>query len=380
METALPLRPAWVEIELGRLARNFQIIHRDKPAGLRLLSIVKDNAYGHGMCEVAKVALQQGAAFLGVISMEEALKLRQTGIEGRILMLGERQAEELPWCLEHELTVCVNELGTAVRLNELALRAQRVAPVHLKVNTGMNRYGVRWTEAVGLARQVARMPGLRFEGMMSHFCMSDESDKTFARIQMGRFAEVVKELETDGLRPSLLHHGNSGGFLDLPEAHWDMVRLGILPLGVYPSSVCRRIPGLEPVMTVKARLASIQHLQPGDTVGYGLKYQAPSPRRVAVLPIGYGDGFPRLRNAGQVLLHGRRAPIIGGVAMDATIIDITEIPEAALWDEAVIQGRQGGEEISVHEIARWKGSVSYDLLTGWRARLPRVYLGGGETA
>ena len=165
------------------------------------------------------------------------------------------------------------------------------------------------------------------------------------------------------------HLCNSGGFLDLPQAHFDMVRLGILPLGVFPSSVCRRIPGIEPVMTVKARIVAIQELQPGDTVGYGMRYTAPSPRRIAVLPLGYGDGFPRVRNQGCVLVHGRRAPLVGGVAMDALTVDITDIPAAQLWDEAVIMGRQGEEKSRSMKLPRLKNSVSYDVLAGWRGRL-----------
>jgi alanine racemase len=145
-------------------------------------------------------------------------------------------------------------------------------------------------------------------------------------------------------------------------------------LGVYPSSVCRRIPGIEAVMSVKARIAAVQHLQPGDSVGYGMRYTAATPLRIAVLPIGYGDGFPRVRNQGFALISGKRAPLVGGVAMDALMVDATEIPEAKLWDVAVLMGRQGNEEISVHEVARLKNSVSYDILTGWRGRLPRVYL------
>jgi len=166
---------------------------------------------------------------------------------------------------------------------------------------------------------------------------------------------------------------NSGGFLDLPGAHFDMVRVGILALGVYPSSVCRRLDGLAPIMTVKARIAAIQKLQPGDSVGYGMRYTAGSPRRVAVLPLGYGDGFPRVRNQGGALIHGQRAAMVGGVAMDALMVDITDIPRARLWDEAVLMGWQGDEEISVHDLAKLKNSVSYDILPGWRARLPRIY-------
>ncbi len=158
-----------------------------------------------------------------------------------------------------------------------------------------------------------------------------------------------------------------------------MVRVGILMFGIFPSSVCRRIPGIEPVMSVKARIAAIQKLKPGEVVGYGMRYTAPNERRIAVLPIGYGDGFPRVRNQGAVLLHGQRAPLIGGIAMDALMVDITDIPEARMWDEAVIMGRQGNEEITVHEMGRLKNSVSYDVLTGWRLRLRRKQVNGTAT-
>jgi alanine racemase len=210
---------------------------------------------------------------------------------------------------------------------------------------------------------------------MSHFAMSDEADKSFALEQLSRFEEVLEGLRARNLRVPCRHLCNSGGFLDLPQAHFDLVRLGILPLGVYPSQVCRRLPGLEPVLAVKALIVVLRELRPGDCYGYGMRYRAAEPRRVAVLPLGYGDGYPRLRNAGWVLIRGRRAPIIGGVAMDALGVDVTEIPGVAPGDEAVLLGRQGAEEISAHDVARWQGSVSYDVLAGWRSRLPRVVVG-----
>jgi alanine racemase len=163
--------------------------------------------------------------------------------------------------------------------------------------------------------------------------------------------------------------------LDLPAAHYDLVRVGILPLGVYPSKVCRRLPGLAPVMTVKARITALQELEPGDTVGYGRRYTATSRRRIGVLPLGYADGFPRVRNEGWVLVAGRRAPLVGGVAMDALAVDVTDVPGVKLYDEAVIVGRQGAEEITVEEVAALARSVAYDVLAGWRDRLPRIYAG-----
>jgi alanine racemase len=370
---ARPPRPAWIEIDLQQLRLNFELINRDKPDGVQLLSVLKDEAYGHGALQLARVALESGARFLGLSTLEEAMALRDRGIKAPVLLLGDRQEAELPWCVAHDLTCSVSDRFTVKKLGQLAARAGKRVPVHVKLNTGMNRYGIRWSQASELLEFIGSTESLALEGVMSHFSQSDETDKGFALLQLERFQEVLDVIERLGLRAKWRHLCNSGGFLDLPQAHFDMVRVGILAFGVYPSSVCRRISGIVPVMTVKARIAAIQKLEPGDSVGYGMRYTADSKRRIAVLPLGYGDGFPRVRNQGQALIHGRRAPLVGGVAMDAFMVDITDIPQARLWDEAVLMGRQGAEEISVHDVAKLKNSVSYDILTGWRTRLPRLY-------
>jgi alanine racemase len=375
--TTFPLRPAWVEIDLARLRRNLQLIRRDLPRNVQLLAVVKDEAYGHGALDAARIAVEEGAWGFGLSTLEEAMSLREAGISAPLLLLGERQEAELPWCVEHDLTVCVNEPHTVRQLACVAAAMDKCVPVHLKINTGMSRYGVRWDEALPLIDQICSEKSLRLEGVLSHFSQSDETDKAFANLQMSRFDEVLAGMEQRGVSVRFKHLCNSGGFLDLPRAHRDMVRVGILIYGIFPSSVCRRIPGIEPVMSVKARIASIQKLKPGEVVGYGMRYTAPSERRIAVLPIGYGDGFPRVRNQGGALIHGKRAPLIGGIAMDALMVDITDIPEAQMWDEAVIMGRQGNDEITAHDMAKLKNSVSYDVLTGWRLRLRRKCTNGG---
>jgi len=374
--TVFPLRPAWVEIDLARLRNNLRLIRRDLPRQVQLLAVVKDEAYGHGALDVARIALEEGAWGFGLSTLEEAMNLREAGIQAPLVLLGERQEAELPWCVEHNLTVCVNEPHAVRQLASLAARAGRRVPVHLKVQTGMSRYGVRWDEALPLVERIVAEKSLQLEGIMTHFAQSDETDKTFANLQFSRFTEVLQSLAARHIPVKFRHTCNSGGFLDLPHAHLDMVRVGILLYGVFPSSVCRRIPGIEPVMSVKARIAAIQKLKPGEVVGYGMRYAAPSERRIAVLPIGYGDGFPRVRNAGGALIHGRRAPLVGGIAMDALMVDITDIPQAQMWDEAVIMGRQGDVEITVHDIAKLKNSVSYDVLTNWRLRLRRKSVNG----
>ena len=366
-----PLRPAWTEIDLGRLRRNLQLIRADLPAHVKWLAVVKDEAYGHGALDVARLALEEGAWGFGLSTLEEAMNLRDAGITAPLLLLGERHEHELAWCVAHNLTVCVNGIHTVQTLARLAARQGKQVPVHVKIHTGMSRYGVRWDEALPVIEAILAEKSLVLEGLMTHFAQSDEADKTFANLQFARFSEVLQALAARQVRVPLRHVCNSGGFLDLPHTHLDMVRTGILMHGVFPSTVCRRIPGIEPVMSVKARIAAIQILRPGETVGYGMRYKAETERRIAILPVGYGDGFPRVRNEGCALIHGHRAPLVGGIAMDALTVDITDIPQARMWDEAVLMGRQGQDEITVHDLAKLKKSVSYEVLTGWRLRLRR---------
>jgi alanine racemase len=368
------VRPAWLEIDLGILKANFDLILRDKPSAVDLCSVVKDEAYGHGALRVARTAAQAGLTTFAVSTLEEALELRQDQLPGSVLLLGERPSEEMEWCVRHNIQFCVSRPECLPELERLAAHLRQTARVHVKIDTGMSRYGVRWTDAPALIESVTRSEWISLAGLMSHFAMSDESDKTFAHQQLARFHVVLDQLRNQGIPAGARHMCNSGGYLDLPEAHFDMVRIGLLPLGVYPSKACRRIPGLRPVLEVKSRLASIQNIQAGDNVGYGLRFQAPSPRRIGVLPIGYGDGYPRLRNQGHVLIHGKRAPITGANAMDAMMVDLTDIPEARFWDEAVLLGQQGDEQISVHDLAGWGNTVSYDILSGWRSRLPKLYV------
>ena len=373
MSSALPRRPAWIEIDLGVLARNFRRLRAELPSTVRLLFVAKDNAYGLGAVAASRVALREGVELLAVYTLGEAQELRDAGIQARILLLGERLPEEVPAVVEWNLEPSVGNLEQARCFAEAGRQRGRPIPVHLKINTGMNRFGFPWRQTAEWSRELAAWEGMEFAGVLSHFAQSDETDKTFARVQLSRFEGSIAQLRASGIRPRLIHHCNSGGFLDLPEAHFDVVRVGLLAQGVYPSQSCRRLAGVESVLTLKARLVAFQDLQPGDTVGYGMRWRAERPSRIGLVPLGYGDGYPRLRNAGEILVQGRRVPLVGGVTMDALMVDLTDVPEARLGDEVVLLGRQGPAEITAHELAVWKGSVSYDILTGWRARLPRVY-------
>lgn len=375
-QSVIPGRPAWVEVDLGILGSNLRLIRADLPPSVSLMHVIKDEAYGAGAVPVARVALACGVDRFATYTVAEGVALRNAGIEAPILLLGERTSSDFAWLCSHRLTPCVGSVEIAEQLEAFAAANKVVLDVHVKVNSGMNRYGFDWRLASQWAPRVANLRHLRVAGTLTHFAQSDELDKRFALQQLGGFHEALRAMRDAGLSPDCIHACNSGGLLDLPQAHHDMVRVGILALGVYPSAVCRRIPGLAPVLSVKASITALQTLQPGDVVGYGMHYRAESRRRIAVLPIGYGDGYPRVRNEGHALLHGQRVPLVGGVSMDALTVDVTDVKGAALGDEVVLMGRQGEEDITPHELAALKRSVSYDILTSWRARLPRRHLGG----
>ena len=366
-------RSAWVQVDLDQLARNWEILRREVPASVSLMFVAKDNAYGLGAVEAARVALEGHADSLAVFTLGEAQELRDAGITAPILLLGERLADEVPHVLELDLEPCVGSIEMAEAFSHAGRTRGRPVPIHLKVNTGMNRFGFSWRNVDSWGPILKTLPALEFRGALSHFAQSDELDKGFARTQSQRFEGVLKCLSAQDIRPQWIHHCNSGGVLDLPDAHFNRVRVGLLAQGVYPSEVCRRLEGVLPVLSLRARLTAIQELEIGDTVGYGMRWRAERPSRIGVLSVGYGDGYPRLRNQGQALLHGRRAPIAGGVTMDALMIDLTDVPEAQLGDEAVLLGTQGTDCITVQELARLSGTVTYDVLAGFRGRLPRVY-------
>ena len=369
-------RSAWVEVDLAQFARNWELIRREVPSPVSLMFVAKDNAYGLGAVEAARVALAHHADSLAVFTLGEAQELRDAGITAPILLLGERLEEEVPHVLDLDLEPCVGSIEVAEAFSKVARQRGHPVPVHLKVNTGMNRFGFSWRTVESWGRRLRELAGLEFRGALSHFAQSDELDKGFARTQSGRFEAVLDRLAAEGIRPCWIHHCNSGGVLDLPDAHFNRVRVGLLAQGVYPSEVCRRVDGIAPVLSLRARITAIQSLEAGDTVGYGMRWRAEGPCRIGVLSIGYGDGYPRLRNQGHVLVHGRRVPLVGGVTMDALMIDLTPVPEARIGDEAVLLGSQGSERITVQELASLRGTVTYDVLTGLRGRLPRVYRGG----
>ena len=372
------IRRAGLKTYRSRLAENLDLIFADKPIGLAVFAVVKDEGLGFGLVEMSRTAIEKGCALLCVSCLSEALRIRDAGIVHPVLVLGERFEEELPVCVEKNLGVQVQSFETAAKLASVAKNLKSKAGVHFKVDSGMGRYGVRWNRAAEIYRRIRELDGLRMEGIMSHFARSDELDKEYANLQFERFRGVLEEL--GDLLPPYRHVCNTGGYLDLPACHLNAVRIGTLLTGVYPSKVCRRIEvggrALRPVYDVETRVAFCKRLEPGDKVGYGMHFTATRRTRVAVLSVGYGDGYPRLRNRGEVIIKGKRFPIVGGVALDATMVDLSGDESVSAGDRVVLVGRENGASISFSELADWAGTVTYDVMTRWSSRMEKLAVDG----
>jgi len=372
------LRPAWVEVDLDAIAHNTEAV-KQLVGKSKLLAVVKADGYGCGAVQVARVMVAHGVDKLGVVLLDEAIELRRAGISAPILNVGGILPEHAPLVVDHNVEQAVTSTEVAEALSAAAVTSGKTAVVHLKVDTGMSRWGIRFDQAPAWIAKVAHLPGLQLEGVFTHFAMSDALDKSFTELQLCRFQQVRHEVEKLGINVPLWHAANSGAILDVPAAHFDMVRCGLLLYGYYPSSEVQRPLTLWPAMAVKARVMQVRTLRQGDTVGYGRRYMAEGPEQIAVVQIGYADGYDRgLRNVGTVLVRGKRAPIVGGICMDACFVRVDHLSDVAIGEVVTLMGKDGAEEISPHDIADAIGSVSYEIMARFGARLPRVYLKGGK--
>lgn len=365
----------WAEIDLGAIAHNIRALKQHIGPAVELCAVVKANAYGHGAEAVARTALTHGAGRLAVARLEEGVALRQAGITAPILVMGPIDPSAAPTLIAHNLIPTVNTPALAWAISQQAQAVGRTVPVHLKVDTGMGRFGLLPEEVVPFARQVFSQPGLYLEGFWTHFAVADEADKDYTHYQFYRYQQALRELEAAGFRVPLRHVANSAATLDLPETHLDMVRCGIAIYGLYPSSEVSRRVELRPAMTLKARIGRVRTLPAGSSVSYGRTYTTRRATRVALIPFGYGDGYSRaLSNRGQVLVRGRRVPIVGRVCMDLFVVDVSAVPDVREGDEVVILGRQGDQAITADELAEALDTINYEIVTALAARVPRVYL------
>ena len=378
----------WAEVDLEAIAHNVRELRRITDPGADLMAVVKANAYGHGVIEVTRKALENGADSLGVARIEEGIELRKAGFKESVLIFGYTPPALAHKLIAFDLIQTVWSYNTAQALSDVAVSSNKQIKVHLKVDTGMGRLGLLpdcrrppATEqnlignAIREAESISSLAGLELEGVYTHFATADSSDKTYAGKQFEIFLEFLNELRRAGMNPPLCHAANSAAIIDMPETHLDMVRAGIAIYGLYPSDdINKRRIVLKPAMTLKSKIVHLKKVPPGFKVSYGSTYQSPKSTTIASIPVGYADGFNRLLSSrGHMLVRGRRAPIVGRVCMDQTMLDVGHIPDVNLEDEVVIFGRQGDGFITVDEIAVSLNTINYEIVSALTARVPIIY-------
>lgn len=373
----------YAKIDLDAVEENFLRMKENLRPGTRMIAVIKTDGYGHGAVEIAR--LTQSWDYIwgyAVATVEEAEKLRQAGIEKPILILGFVFPEHYETVARQGLRPAVFKLDMARQLSQAALHTGKTVNIHLALDTGMTRIGFPDTDqAVETIKEIGRLPGLRIEGMFTHFARADEADKSSARKQLERYLAFAGKLEAAGVSVPMKHCSNSAAILELPEANLDAVRAGITIYGIYPSDEMRRDGvRLRPVMELKSHIAYIKDVAAGVPVSYGGTYVTERPMRIATIPVGYGDGYPRsLSNRGYVLIHGKKARILGRVCMDQFMVDVTGIG-AREFDEVTLMGRDGEETLSVDTLGTLSGRFPYEFFCDIGKRVPRIYVRNGEYA
>jgi alanine racemase len=368
------VRPTLVEVNLTRLTENLRLI-RQQVAPAKIMTILKANAYGHGMVEVARHVVSHGADYLGVAVLEEGILLREKGITAPILVLGGIMGNQVPLFLKHNLTLTASSVEKLEQVEAAAAQLDLPARVHLKIDTGMERIGVHYYSADFLLEASLRCQHVTIEGIYSHFASADSTDLSYAHLQLERFQEVLHFYTRRSLPlPPLRHMANSAAILQLPESYFDLVRPGILLYGVYPSSETSRTIPVRPALTWKSNVVYFKVVKPGHPVGYGSTWQSDHLVRVITVPVGYGDGYFRsMSNKAEVIVRGKRYPVVGRIAMDQITVNI-EWDSAYNGDEILLIGESGETAITVDDLAEWAGTIPYEILTNINTRVPRVYV------
>ncbi len=371
------VRPTLVEVNLTRLTENLRLI-RQQVAPAKVMTILKANAYGHGMVEVARHVTAQGAAhgadYLGVAVLEEGILLREQGLTAPILVLGGIMGNQVPLFLEHNLTLTASSVEKLEQAEAAAAQWKLPARVHLKIDTGMERIGVHYYSAEILLEASLRCRNVTIEGIFSHFASADSADLSYARLQLERFQEVLSFYERRSLPPPPLRHmANSAAILQLPESYFDLVRPGIVLYGVYPSNEVARSLAVLPALAWKSNVVYFKVVKPGHPVGYGSTWRSDHQVRLLTVPVGYGDGYFRsMSNKAEVIVRGKRYPVVGRISMDQITVNI-EWDSAYNGDEVLLIGESGETTITVEDLAEWAGTIPYEILTNINTRVPRLY-------
>ena len=371
---------AEVVVDLDAIHENLLQIKKLLKKDTLLCPIIKTDAYGHGVIPVANEILDL-ADYFAVATIDEAVELRKNGIEKPLFLLGFTPESRFDDLFTYQVWPNVYRLTTAKKLSEMAVLRGEILKIHISVDTGMSRLGFMRTErSLEEIEEIAKLPGLFLEGLFTHFVSADSADHTLAKEQIARFESFRKELEKRGALFRLVHMSASAGTMEFPEAHFNMVRSGIINYGLYPSDEVdkEKLP-LTPALSLKSTVIYVKDIEEGDSVSYGATFTAPRRMRIATIPVGYGDGYFRAYSGkGSVLIRGKRAPILGRICMDQFMVDVSDIPGVTEGDDVTLIGRDGEEEITADELAFLAGTISYEILCDLGKRLPRVYLKNGK--
>lgn len=373
---------AWAEVNLDNIAHNVKEIRRIVDKKVEIMGVVKADAYGHGVMEIARTLLENGVTRLAVSMLDEAIQLRQNGIKVPILILSYTDPVRAEEIVLNDVTQTVFSHDLAEALSEAAVKHHRNVKIHIKIDTGMTRVGfMPGYSAVKNVVQISKLPGIIIEGLFTHFASADEADKSYTYMQFERFMSIVGELNRIGVYIPVKHVCNSAALIEFPEMHLNMVRPGIALYGLYPSDeVDKTKIDLRPAMSLKANVILVKDVEKDTFISYGRIFKTSRNSRIATIPIGYADGYTRLLTGkGKVLLNGQLAPIVGRICMDQCMVDITDIEgDVKVGDEAVLIGKQKDNEIKVEDLAKSVGTINYELVSIIGKRIPRVYLKEGK--
>jgi alanine racemase len=365
-------RPAWLEIDLSAISSNIGAVHRLVGPQTDVMAVIKANAYGHGLEQVAKAAICGGAAALGVAILQEGLKLREAGIDAPVVVLGPTLPDQAEALVAAKLSAVVSTEESICALSKAANVQKTPANVHLKIDTGMGRVGIAPHQARDFANRISCDPHLKLEGVATHIAWECVEDYGKARAQIAQYTQVLDALHN--IKPRWRHIANSAMTLHVPESRFDMVRVGLLTYGLPPAEGAANLP-LRPAMSLKARIIQVRNVSVGQTLSYGGSFTVQRPSRIALLPLGYADGYNRrLSNRAQVLINGQRCPVVGKVCMDLTLVDITDMPPLKPGAEVVLLGQSGNQKISVNDLANWMEGIPHEVIAQLGTRLPRRYL------
>ncbi|MCA9673194.1 MAG: alanine racemase [Myxococcales bacterium] len=370
------VRPTEARVDLRRLSDNFRCLRSVVGPEVGVIAVVKADAYGHGAPRVARLLEGVGVWGFGVATVEEGAELRAAGVRLPILVMGAAFGDRHDAVIEHDLTPVVGDPGDVDRFAEAASRADRVRfGIHVKIDTGMTRLGVMARELDAFLRRCARYPSIRVDGLATHFACAEEPDASSTEQQLALFVECLHAVRAVGGDPQVIHAANSAAALRFPDARFDLVRTGLVLYGALPSSEVPD-PGFKPVMSLRTRINAMRDAPAGTRISYSATYVTSRPSRIATLPVGYADGYPRaLSNRAEVLVRGRRAPVVGRVCMDLCMVDVTDVPGTAVGDTVTLLGEDGDDSITPDELAGWAQTISYEVLAGIGKRVPRVYVG-----